>query len=227
MAAQILAAEYRVKTDAYPHGVLGDRLEWAELHLEIGGRDGAEDRRTVRLTPGPGRVYEDVAPRLWDVTGDGAPEVVVVESHQTRGARLAVIGISEGRPTYLAVTPPIGTRFRWLAPVGAADLDGDGAIEIAYVDRPHLARVLRIWRLTGADFTEVATAEGYTNHRIGETFITSGIRDCGTGPEIVTANADWSRIVGAQLVAGEIRRRDLGPFEAAEGLGPVLDCTRP
>jgi hypothetical protein len=46
----------------------------------------------------------------------------------------------------LAATPHIGSANRWLAPIGAADLDGDGRVEIAYVDRPHLARTLRIWR---------------------------------------------------------------------------------
>jgi hypothetical protein len=51
------------------------------------------------------------------------------------------------QPVPLASTPWIGQRFRWLAPVAAADLDGDGAMELAYVDRPHLARTLRVWRI--------------------------------------------------------------------------------
>ena len=40
----------------------------------------------------------------------------------------------------------IWLAFTLLAPLGAADLDGDGKIELAYIDRPHLAKILRIWR---------------------------------------------------------------------------------
>ena len=58
--------------------------------------------------------------------------MIVVESHAAR-ARLAVWGAG-GR---LAAIPFIGTRFRWLAPLGAADLDGDGRVEIAYAETPH------------------------------------------------------------------------------------------
>ena len=76
----------------------------------------------------------------------------------------------------VAATPNIGQRNRWLAPVAAADLDGDGATEIAYVDRPHLARRLRIWRFEGGSLTEIAALPGLTNHRIGEAFITGGLR---------------------------------------------------
>ena len=43
-----------------------------------------------------------------------------------------------------AATPFIGTPRRWLAPVGVADLDGDGRAEIAYVETPHRDKVLML-----------------------------------------------------------------------------------
>jgi hypothetical protein len=46
----------------------------------------------------------------------------------------------------IAATPYVGTRFLWLASLGAAALDGDGRVEIASVDRLHLDKILRIWR---------------------------------------------------------------------------------
>ncbi len=112
-----MAVRYDAPTDRYPHGVLGDELEWGALILELDS-----GTRVLRLPAN--RVFEDTAPRLVDLEGDGAPEVVVVESDASAGARLAVYD-ADG---LVAATPFIGTRFRWLAPVGAADLDGDGRV---------------------------------------------------------------------------------------------------
>ena len=165
-------------------------------------------------------VFEDVAPRLWDVTGDGTPEVVVVESHAARGARLAVY-TAEGR---LAATPYIGTRFRWLAPVGAADLDGDGQIEIAYVDRPHLAKTLRLWRLTAGELTEIGAWRGVTNHRIGEDFISGGVRSCAGLPELVVADADWRSVMVLRWEADDLRARRLPIAPDADGFARALAC---
>ncbi|MEL6960440.1 MAG: VCBS repeat-containing protein, partial [Pseudomonadota bacterium] len=117
-------------------------------------------------------VFEDVAPRLWDVTGDGKPEVVVIETDMALGGSLAVYDQS-GK---IAETDHIGRTNRWLAPVGAADFDGDGRIEVAFVDRPHLAKTLRIFEFSDGVLALEAEIVGLTNHRIGEDFITGGLR---------------------------------------------------
>lgn len=114
-------------------------------------------------------MFEDTAPRLTDLDGDGAPEVVTVVSTFAQGARLQIWALRDTGLTPVAATSLIGTRHRWLAIAGVADLDGDGRMNIAYVDRPHLARVLRVvsvWR-RGDDWhiTPVAQAPGHTNHR--------------------------------------------------------------
>lgn len=122
-------AEYARPTTRYAHGVLGDAIEYGALKIVT-----ASMSKTFRLPET--RVFEDLAPRLVDVDLDGDNEVVVIESSLTQGARLSIYD-EDG---FVAATPYIGRSNRWLAPLGAADLDGDGAIELAYIDRPHLAK---------------------------------------------------------------------------------------
>lgn len=213
-AETITAARYISPTGRYAHGILGDALEWGGVQLSLA--DGSARRFDLPRD----HVFEDIAPRLVDVTGDGAPEVLVIETDVNRGAALAIYG-PEGKITE---TPHIGQSNRWLAPLGAADLDGDGAIEIAYVDRPHLARVLRVWRFANGSLSEVAQMEGLTNHRIGEQYISGGIRDCGGVPEVVLADGSWKRVVGVTLDAGKLTQRDIGPFEGRESFAAALAC---
>lgn len=220
-AAQGIAeARYAEPTERYAHAVLGDAVEHGALAVRL--TDGS--LQTARLDDS--LVFEDTAPRLHDLDGDGHWEVVAVESHQSEGARLAVWGLDQGRLSRLAATPHIGTRFRWLAPLGAADLDGDGAMEIAYIDRPHLARVLRVWRYDAGRrrLTEVAAAEGHTNHRIGERTIAGGIRDCGAGPELVTARGDWARLLATRLEGGRLVSRDIGAHTGRDSFTAALAC---
>lgn len=230
---QVTGADFDAPTTRYGHAVLGDDVEYSQLRIHVqqdaGGsslRTSAVLRRDVFEVDLPlDHVFEDLAPRLWDITGDGLPEVVVVETDVARGAQLAVYNSTGDK---IAATPHIGQTNRWLAPVGAADLDGDGHIEVAYIDRPHLTKTLRIWRFHYGKLVDVAAAPGLTNHLIGEDVITSGLRDCGQGPEIVTVDADWSRIIVSRLDPdGSISRRDLGPFDMQTRLGPALDCQLP
>ncbi|MCO6382768.1 VCBS repeat-containing protein [Oceanicola sp. 502str15] len=222
---QISGANYALPTTRYPHGALGDDEEWGALvvgvQLKMPCRAGSSN---YQATLPQELVFEDLSPRLWDITGDGKPEVVVVESHAAQGARLAVWGIGETGLERLGATPFIGTRNRWLAPVGAGDLDGDGAVEIAYVDRPHLARVLRVWRWDGGQLVEVAELSGVTNHRFGEPVIHGGLRDCRGGPELVVADPGWQRLVGVRLVEGTLVARDLGAIEGPESFAEARTC---
>ena len=219
-AAEIVAARYEGPTTRYPHGVLGDAVEHDTLAVTLADGTRQAARRDAPL------VFEDTAPRLADLDGDGAAEVIVVEAHEEEGARLAVWGLREGRLAPLAATPFIGTRFRWLAPAGAGDLDGDGRAEIAYVDRPHLARILRVWRYLpdGPRLAPVAALEGVTNHRIGETDIAGGLRDCGQGPEIVVADAGWRRLLAVTLSEGRLAARDIGPHAGRASFAAALAC---
>lgn len=220
----ILGAAYADPTDRYPHGALGDPFEWGalEVRLRVAPPCGP-GRRDLRLILPEALVFEDVTPLLVDLDGDGGPEIVTVESHRNRGARLSVWARRGAEVVRIATTPHIGRRNRWLAIVGAGDLDGDGAVEIAWIDRPHLAKVLRIWRFSERRLEPVAEMAGLSNHRFGETAISGGIRDCGAGPEVVTADAEWSRVMVSRLAGGRIEARSLGPFTAA-AMARAMTC---
>ncbi|WP_170381541.1 FG-GAP repeat domain-containing protein [Ruegeria atlantica] len=214
VAETITSARFTEPTTRYAHGVLGDNIEYSALELTV-----QSDTLTIRLPSD--RVFEDLAPRLIDIDLDGKLEVIVVESHNRTGAQLSIYDRGGKK---IAATPHIGTRFRWLAPIGAADLDGDGYVEIAYIDRPHLAKTLRIWRYRDGDLTEVATLPGLTNHRIGEDFITGGVRDCGTGPELIVVSADWQQIASVSYEDGWTTRM-LSSF-THKAVKQTLDCLR-
>lgn len=218
----IIGARYIEPTTRYAHGVLGDEVEWGALELKIDPCPACAatriERRVIRLPQS--RVFEDLAPRLVDLDGDRRPEVIVIESHADRGARLAVYG-AKG---VIAATPYIGRRNRWLAPVGAADLDGDGHMEIAYIDRPHLAKHLRVWRYKGGALRPVADMAGLTNHRIGWDYIVGGIRDCGKGPEMVTADGGWRRVMVTGLRAGRLTSRAVGPYQGRDSIRKAMTC---
>jgi hypothetical protein len=209
----IEAARYGDPTTRYDHGALGDKVEWGSLTLVSGG--------VARRFMLPGNmVFEDTAPRLADLDGDGGAEAIVVETDLARGARLAVWG-ARGR---IAATPFIGAPHRWLAPLGAGDLDGDGQREIAYVDRPHLARVLRLVRLEDGELREVASLAGVTNHHFGDSTISGGLRSCGGAAEIVVARSDWSALLALAWDGRAWHERVIGRDTSAVGVSRAMAC---
>ncbi|WP_088623712.1 VCBS repeat-containing protein [Oceanicola sp. 22II-s10i] len=216
----VMHAGFEAFSREYGHDVFGGLAHGKSLTIHVRVPGEARITCPAGVVLPDGQVFEDIAPRLVDLTGDGLPEVVTVVSSVTRGAALAVY---DRRGRLVAMTPPIGQANRWLAPAGFGDLDGDGRIEIAYVDRPHLAKVLRIWRLEGGRLREVAAAEGFTNHRIGDRVIHGGVRDCGQGAEVLTADGAWSRLLATRLRDGRIVARDLGAY-SARAMDRALDC---
>jgi hypothetical protein len=220
-----LLAYYAQPTTRYAHGVLGDAVEAGELVVDNTLSAAACGDRIVLPAD---RVFEDVAPRLVDLDGDQYPEIITVESQKDLGAQLAIYGYRQGAYDKLikrAAPPHIGTPNRWLAPIGAADLDGDGYVELAYIDRPHLAKTLRVWRFRNEALEEVASLPGLTNHRIGERDIGGGIRDCGQGPEMVTASANWRQVMATRLSSdGTLSTRAIRPHQGRASLEAALSC---
>lgn len=221
--SQGVTAAYGNLTDRYGHGVLGDGLEPTTLLVEPVDNSSACE---AYITLDPPHVFEDTAPRLADLTGDGVPEIITVRSHETKGAQIAIYALHPEmhQLSLLATTPYIGTRFRWLAPLGAADLDGDGRMEIAYVDRPHLAKTLRIWRFENDALTQIVSLAGVTNHRIGERDIAGGIRECGQGPEMVVATANWSELLALRFDGETVVGRILGKDTSRPAFAAALEC---
>ena len=218
----ITDAFYTGATDEYAHGVLGDAIEAKTIVINLPGRAGYCDQ----INAAENTVFEDVAPRLADVTGDGQNEVIVVNSHAKYGARLAIYGYpAKGEDiTLLATTPYIGRPFRWLAPIGIADFNGDGHIDIAYIDRPHLAKTLRVWTYMNNTLIETANIAGLSNHRIGDDFISGGVRTCGGVPEMITADATWKRIIATRFAKGKLIKTDIGAYKNKRSFKRALTC---
>ena len=228
-APQISAARYIEPTDAYGHGaVAGGEYSALEIIWSTGAR------QVLRASGG---IFEDTHPRLADLDGDNRPELVTVVADFTAGARIQVYAQPDATQPHaqpVAATAPIGQRHRWLAIAGIADLDGDGRVEIAYVDRPHLARVLRVVRAypaaggTGWQLAEIAQQQGHSNHQLRAPQIEGGLRHCGGLPQIITADAAWRQILATRLGRdGRLRSRSLGPYEGPASMARALRCPGP
>jgi hypothetical protein len=219
----VKAAFYVGPTTAYGHGVLGDAVEATSVLVAY---DGPLGGFCDVIDAGDDRVFEDTNPRLVDVTGDGLAEVVVVAAHQRKGARVEIYGYpGPGQDiALLAHTPYIGQRFRWRGVVGVTDLDGDGQFELAEIDRPHLAKTLRIWRIGAGEMAEIAALPGWTNHRIGEVDIAGGIRECGSDPELIVASGNWARLAAIRWTGSAFEVRDLGRDTSRAAFGTAMAC---
>lgn len=218
----VQSARYEADADVYPHRIMGSIRE--KQVLVVTDASGNELRVDLR-TQAPGtHVFEDMAPRVVDATGNGRNDVVVIESDPQAGASLAIYSLHQGDLVKIAATPAIGQRFRWLAPVGVGDLDGNGTVDLAYVETPHLGKRLRVWSWAPGGLTEIAQLDGVTNHRIGEETIAGGLRDCGNGPEMIVASADWSQVVAVTLSNGTLSQTVLGPHKDRSSFQTALAC---
>lgn len=157
----IRAAWYRKPTDRYGHGVLGDAIEAGGLALRLKGGI----LETLNLTTQA--VFEDRAPRIVDIDGDGVDEILAVKSYTRAGAALAVIETSDRGLRQAAESEPIGQPYRWLNPIGVGDFDGDGRREVAAVVTPHLGGTLTLYDWRGERLEVEHAAPGFSNHAIG------------------------------------------------------------
>ncbi len=150
-------------TTVYGHGVLGDAIEVSALAV----RHPQGDTQYLRLPADT--VFEDRYPRFADLDGDGKPEIVLVRSTVSAGAGLAAIdpGASGVAPRIVAEADPIGRPNRWLNPVGAGDVDGDGKVELLAVVTPHIGGTLTAYRMTRGKLAPVYSISGFSNHGIG------------------------------------------------------------
>lgn len=157
-------------TRRHAHGMLGDAIEAGGL--AVASRAG---RRVEYRLPAH-RVFEDRMARLVDLDGDAATdEIVTVLSDRDKGAALAVFALTgragNERLQPLARSAFIGRASRWLHPIVAADFDGDGRPEIAWVETPHIGGVLKVARLSGAGnswrLRMIGRLAGFSTHVIG------------------------------------------------------------
>ena len=217
----IKTAWYDDATTRYAHGVLGDEIEAGALHAKT------TEGKIVSVSLEASQVFEDIHPRLADIDGDGRNEIITIRSHNQKGAQIAVYGITKESPNKLSLvasTPYIGNSHRWLAPVGIADFDNDGTMDIAYIDRPHLAKILRVWSFRDGSLQQVAQKQGLTNHKIGNNFITGGVQHCGNKSSMITVDSNWKRLIKTSLKNGKLTSEDIGPYTGTASANAALNC---
>jgi hypothetical protein len=159
----IAEAWFADPTTRYKHFVLGSRYEAGSLLVRLANGS------LRKLTLPESSVFEDRQPRLADLDGDGVDEIVVVHSYLDRGAALAIVALRDDKLEIVAETPPTGSPRTWLNPAGIADFDGDGRLDIAYVQMPHALGLLRVWTLRAGKLVQIAQVPGISNHAAGST----------------------------------------------------------
>lgn len=152
-------------TSRYPHTALGAPVHAGSLHALVATPSGVQ--RELAYSLPLHRVFEDRVPRLADLDGDGRDEIIVIEADAIRGAALVVFGVRAQALTELARGPYVGAPFSWLNPVGVADFDGDGRLDIASVTTPHIGGVLTLHHFRPPRLEPYAKALDVSNHRMG------------------------------------------------------------
>lgn len=118
-------------------GYVGDWPVWSRVRLEnartAGDGDGVfsgSAKLTWYLDVDEGGFYLGDVPGLGDVTGDGRPDLVVVQHFAAEGWRLLVADLPMHEITYLTEAR-FGPDVTEVALLGVADFDADGRADIA------------------------------------------------------------------------------------------------
>ena len=151
-------------TARYPHTSMGSPVHAGSLHAL--SREG----KLFQLELPKQRVWEDLQPRLVDLDGDGRDEIVVIETDSERGAALVAYGLPQtgSKLQERARSAWLGLPFRWLNPVGFADFDGDGKLDIASITTPHIGGVLTLYHYAPPRIEPYAKVPDVSNHQMGD-----------------------------------------------------------
>ncbi len=221
----VARAWFAEPTDRYDHDILGSKVTAGALVIEL--RDGR--RQVVRLKPDA--VFEDLKPRIADLSGNGDDDIIVVKSYLKRGSALAIIAERKGRYDVVAETPPLGAPHRWLDPVAVADFTGDGKPDIALVRQPHAVGALELWSWRDDRLQKTAELPNVANHIAGTRAIDMAAVsdfDADHVADIAIPSRDRTHL---RILSFSPQPRELGnvalPAKAATNLGVFKDDMAP
>jgi hypothetical protein len=221
----VARAWFAEPTDRYDHDILGSKVTAGALVIEL-----HDDRRqVVRLKPDA--VFEDLKPRIADLSGNGDDDIIVVKSYLKRGSALAVIAERKGRYDVVSETPPLGAPHRWLDPVAVADFTGDGKPDIALVRQPHAVGALELWSWRDDRLQKTAELPNVANHIAGTRAIDMAAVadfDADHVADIAIPSLDRTHL---RILSFSPQPRELGnvalPAKAATNLGVFKDDMAP
>jgi hypothetical protein len=206
-------AQYAKPTTAYHHAILGDAIEGKQLVF-------VADSIFYEILLEEDYVFEDIAPRIMDIDGDGRPEIITIRTHKSYGAGIAIYKAQENGLSEFARVKEIGTRFRWLNIVAIADLDNDGITELAWIETPHIGGTLKIAKIKKGILEVVDEAWQFSNHAIGErNLCLSVLSNFNRRKTIYVPNQSRTKIVGFTF--------DNNKLEIADEIDLNIDFARP
>lgn len=206
-------AQYSSPTEKYGHGILGDKMEAEQLVVVV-------DSIFHEFKLPDNYVFEDIRPRLYDVDGDNELELICIRTNVLQGAGIAIYKIADGQLIEYASVPEIGTSNRWLNIVTINDLDNDGAVELVWIETPHIGGILRVAKIEEGLLSLITETAQYSNHTIGERNLCLSVLTQQTNKKVFyVPSQNRNKIVGFTFTGDD--------FEVVEEINQIVDFSEP
>lgn len=197
-----ITARYINPVTRYTHGVLGDAIEAGALLVTQCDQKFIFNLDTLY-------VFEDIQPRLFDMTNDGVPEVITILTSVSLGASVGVFEIGNDSLYLKAQSEYIGRNNRWLNIAAINDLDNDGNVEIVWVSTPHIGGILNVAHIEGSIIKVLDIYEGVSNHKIGSSNLDlSFIIEREEQKTLYLPNNEFDAVIGFQFKNNQLYKVD-------------------
>ena len=81
-----------------------------------------------------------------------------------------------------------------------------------------------MWSFRDRKPREIAALAGFSNHRIGENFITGGVRQCGDKLQMIVPDLQWSRTLAVTVTGGTLSPQVLAEDAELQTVQRLLSC---